>query len=370
MNAGDFLKYMHRAIELARRASGKTSPNPVVGCVIVKGEKVIAEGWHKRCGMDHAEVDALKKAGPAARGATMFVTLEPCSHTGKTPPCVDAILKAGIRRVVAAMKDPNPVNNGRSFRLLKAQGVDVMTGIAEAEARAMNLPFIKVMTLGMPYVIAKVAQGLDGRTVTPPGRSKWITAPGTRAWARKKRDLVDAILVGVNTVIADDPALDAPSKKLKKVVLDSRLRVSEKARIFRITAPEDIFVVTTKAASLAKIKRLVKRGVKVLVAPAKAGRVDLKWTLRQLASAGINSILIEGGAVVVASALKQSLVDVVHLYIAPAPVGGRSPAREADGLTVQKIARTLKFEITDIARVAPDAFIELRSSGLRWSAGL
>ncbi|MBF0123216.1 MAG: bifunctional diaminohydroxyphosphoribosylaminopyrimidine deaminase/5-amino-6-(5-phosphoribosylamino)uracil reductase RibD, partial [Candidatus Omnitrophica bacterium] len=214
---------MKRAISIAQRAAGRTSPNPLVGCVIVKNGRVIAEGWHRRCGADHAEVEALKKAGERACGATMYATLEPCSHWGRTPPCVDAVLKAGIKKVVVAMIDPNPVNNGKSLTILRKHGVSVVLGICEDVARAINRPFIKHMTEKMPFVVAKIAQSLDGKTSMPSGQPRWITAPKTRLWAKKKRDLFDAIMVGVNTVIEDDPRLDAPSKSLKKVIVDSTL---------------------------------------------------------------------------------------------------------------------------------------------------
>lgn len=355
--------YMQRALTLALRARGKTSPNPLVGCVIVKAGKIIAEGWHKRCGGDHAEVAALNKAGDKARGATMYVTLEPCSHWGRTPPCVDSILKAGIKRVVAAMVDPNPVNNGRSLKILKEHGVDVTLGIGEQGARIINRPFIKHITKKMPFIVAKIAQSRDGKTI-PGGRSRWITAPATRLWAKRKRNFFDAIMVGVNTLITDDPRLDAPGKSLKKIVVDSRLRVPEKARIFRITQPGDIIIATTRRAPQAKLCRMINRGVQVLIVDEKDGRVDLKRLFKELAKIGITSILIEGGAILVSQALMNKLVDKLHIYMAPKVLGKGKEKGGIDGRHIQRLARALKFEIMDIQKIGQDAFIKLCSPEL------
>lgn len=361
---GHDVVFMKRAIALAGKAQGKTSPNPVVGCVIVKDGQVIAEGWHKRCGGDHAEVMALKKAGAQARGAAMYVTLEPCSHWGRTPPCVEAVMNAGIKKVVVAMTDPNPVNDGKSLRILKKNGVTVVSGVCEREARDMNRPFIKYITKKMPFIVAKIAQSLDGKTAMRPGFSPWITAEETRLWAKKKRDQFDAILVGVNTVIEDDPELNAPSKRLKKIVVDSRLRIPEQARILKGAGVQDVIIATTSDAPQAKLKRLIKRGIQVLIMPQKGGRVALKSLFKELAKIEIASILVEGGAVVVGSALKEKLVDKLHLYLAPKVIGEAKAKGDLDGLHIQKLARALKFEITDIQRIGPDAFIELCSPEL------
>ncbi|NLE65363.1 MAG: bifunctional diaminohydroxyphosphoribosylaminopyrimidine deaminase/5-amino-6-(5-phosphoribosylamino)uracil reductase RibD [Elusimicrobia bacterium] len=356
--------FMQRAIHLARKAEGKTSPNPLVGCVIVRNGRVVAEGWHKKCGADHAEVMALKKAGASARGATLYVTLEPCSHWGRTPPCVEAILNAGISRVVAAMRDPNPVNNGRSFRRFKRARVEVLVGVCEEEARALNPGFLKVMTAGLPFVVAKSAQSLDGRTVTPRGRSPWITAPSTRDWARKKRRLFDAILVGIDTVIEDDPRLHAPGKRIKKVIVDSRLRIPVRARMFEETPPEDIILATTSRAPLAKVELLKEKGLRVLVCPQRAGgRVRLRFLFKELAKSGIASILIEGGSRIIAGALEEGLVDRLHLYLSPRVIGKGRSARRPEGSHVRRMARDLRFEIRDIHPLQPDVFIELCSQG-------
>jgi diaminohydroxyphosphoribosylaminopyrimidine deaminase/5-amino-6-(5-phosphoribosylamino)uracil reductase len=349
--------YMRRAIAMARKAIGRTSPNPLVGCVIVKSGKVIAEGWHKFCGGAHAEVDALKKAGTGAKGATMYVNLEPCSHWGRTPPCVEAILKAGIKKVVVAMVDPNPVNNGKSLRILQAKGVKVVTGVCEEEAKALNTAFVKYITTRMPFVTAKTAQTLDGKIATSKGDSKWITAEATRAFATKKRDEFDAILVGINTVLADDPRLNAPSKHLWKIVVDSKLRTPERARIFLGADPGQVILATTKTAPKARVTRLQKRGARVIICPAKNGRVDLKWLFKELAKIGIASILIEGGAAVIGSALKAKLVDRLYVYIAPKIVGNERARGAVAGLDVVKISQAFRVRLTQVQKIGSDLFL-------------
>ena len=348
---------MKRAIALARRGLGHTSPNPMVGCVIVKGGKVIAEDWHKFCGSAHAEVGALKKAGARARGATMYVTLEPCSHWGRTPPCVEAILKAGIRKVVVPMADPNPVNNGKSLRILRAKGIKVVTGVCEKEARALNSAFIKYITTGRPFVTAKTAQTLDGKIASGKGDSKWITAGATRAFARKKRDEFDAILVGINTVLADDPRLNAPSKRLWKVVVDSKLRTPERARIFSGAGRGQVIIAATEAAPKARVLRLQKRGARVIICPARKGQVDLKWLFKELAKIGIASILIEGGAAVIGSALKARLVDRLYEYIAPKIVGDERAKGAVEGLDVVKISQAYRVRLTQVQKLGSDLFL-------------
>ncbi|MBF0485766.1 MAG: bifunctional diaminohydroxyphosphoribosylaminopyrimidine deaminase/5-amino-6-(5-phosphoribosylamino)uracil reductase RibD [Candidatus Omnitrophica bacterium] len=354
----DDIHYMNRAIGLALRAQGKTSPNPLVGCVIVKNKRTIAEGWHKVCGGDHAEVDALKKAGPKAKGAVMYVTLEPCSHCGRTPPCVDAIVRAGIRKVVVAMKDPNPVNNGKSLKILEKKGVDVVCGILEKKSRDMNQPFIKYITTHMPFVVAKTAQTLDGKIATATGDSKWITREAARVSARARRNDFDAILVGVNTVLKDDPGLNAPSKRLKKVVVDSTLKTPLNARIFKGVRPGDVIVATTPRASKTKIVRLQKKGVVVIMTGLKRGQVDLKRLFKELAKKEITSILIEGGARVVSSALKEGLVDRLHIYIAPRIMGDNKALGSFIGWDVRKVKDALKFKIRSVEPIGGDLFVE------------
>ena len=311
----DDIFYMRRALMLAGKGRGAVSPNPMVGCVIVKAGRIIAEGWHKGYGGDHAEVEALKQAGIKAKGSVMYVTLEPCSHWGHTPPCVDAVLAAGIKKVVMAMTDPNRLTNGKSAAKLRDAGIDVVVGVCEADARAMNAPFIKYISTKTPFVVAKTAQTLDGRIATRSGDSKWITSETSRAFARGKRNDFDAILAGIGTVLADDPGLEAPAKAIKKIVLDSKLRIPVNARLFKGAQPGQVIIAVTGKASEARIRRLEKQGVRVILCPEKNGRVDLKALFKALAKMGIASILIEGGAAVIGSALKAGLLDELNVYI-------------------------------------------------------
>jgi len=230
-------RHMARALRLARRALGRTSPNPAVGAVVVKDGRVVGQGYHRRAGWPHAEVEALRRAGARARGATLYVTLEPCNHTGRTPPCCDALLAAGIARVVVAAKDPNPVTNGRGMARLRRAGVEVVAGVLEQEARRLNEPFWKAMRSRMPLVVAKIGQSLDGKIATAIGESRWITSLAARRLAHRWRSRADAILIGVNTVLRDDPLLTVRGvvRRLDrplKVIVDSRLRTPLRARCF------------------------------------------------------------------------------------------------------------------------------------------
>ena len=288
----------------------------------------------------------------------MYVSLEPCSHWGRTPPCVDAILDAGIKRLVVAMKDPNPVNNGKSLRLLKQWGVEVLSGVCEDGAMAINRPFIKVMTKRLPYVTAKIAQTLDGKIATRTGDSKWITSEATRALAKKKRNDFDAILVGIDTILKDDPQLNAPGKRIKKVVLDSSLKIYETSRIFKGSLDGQVIVATTKKANRTLISRFEAKGVRVIVCPEKQGWVDLKWLLKELAKSGIASILIEGGGRTIGSALREGLVDTLHIYIAPKIVGDASARSSVDGLVARRIADVMKCSVKRVQTLGEDIFIE------------
>jgi diaminohydroxyphosphoribosylaminopyrimidine deaminase/5-amino-6-(5-phosphoribosylamino)uracil reductase len=352
------LQFMQRAVMLAKRATGRTSPNPLVGCVIVKNGKLIAEGWHKVCAGDHAEVDALKKAGVKTKGATMYVTLEPCAHWGRTPPCVDAVLAAGIKKIVVAMKDPNPLTNGKSIRKMRSRGLEVVTGVGASEARDMNLAFIKYISKKMPYVVAKLAQTMDGKAGICRGQVPWITSSATRARAREKRKEFDAIVVGVNTVMADDPGLNAPGKAIVKVVVDARLRMPLKAKLLKEAKPGQIIIATTRKASRAKIAAFEKRGAIVMACPDRAGHVDLKALFKELAKNGLSRILIEGGPTLVDAAFKAGLVDRLHVYIAPRLMSGIKARDMIAGFDIGSLADAKKFKIVQVDRMGQDLFIE------------
>jgi diaminohydroxyphosphoribosylaminopyrimidine deaminase/5-amino-6-(5-phosphoribosylamino)uracil reductase len=335
-------RWMARALELARRGLGETNPNPMVGCVLVKRGRVVGEGWHRRAGGPHAEAQALRAAGGAARGATAYVTLEPCAHQGRTPPCAPALLQAGVRRVVAALRDPNPVVNGRGLASLRRAGVEVVVGVAADEAAALNERFVIAARLGRPFVMLKAAMTLDGRIATAAGESKWITAAPLRRRARALRRLHDGVAVGVGTVLADDPLLlpqPRTRRPFHRVIFDSRLRTPLRSRLVSSAGDSPLWIVTTEAA--AGREALEARGVRVLAAPARDGHVDLARALAALRAEGLWSLMVEGGSDLLGALLAARLFDQVALFRAPLLLGGRQsrpafggpdPARLSDGV--------------------------------------
>jgi diaminohydroxyphosphoribosylaminopyrimidine deaminase/5-amino-6-(5-phosphoribosylamino)uracil reductase len=326
MSTAEDARWMARALDLARRGLGETSPNPMVGCVLVKRGRRVGEGWHRRAGGPHAEVIALRAAGAAARGATAYVTLEPCAHQGRTPPCAPALIRAGVRRVVAAMRDPNPPVDGRGLAILRRAGVEVTVGVAADEAVALNEVFVVAAPLRRPFVMLKAAMTLDGRIATAAGESKWITAPAQRRRARALRRLHDGVAVGVGTVLADDPLLlpvPRTRRPFHRVIFDSRLRTPLRSRLVssaRADAP--LWIVTTTAAEGAEA--LEARGVRILAAPARAGRVDLEWGLEALRAEGLWSLMVEGGSDLLGALLAARLFDQVALFRGPLLLGGRN----------------------------------------------
>ncbi len=354
------LKYMEQAFGLALRAKGKTSPNPIVGCVIVKNNRVVAKGYHRFCGGDHAEIVALKRAGSLAKGARLYVTLEPCSHYGRTPPCVDKIIDSGIKEVIIGMVDPNPVNNGKSILKLRRAGIKVKAGFLEQELQVANESFIKFIKYKMPFVVVKCAQTLDGKIAVSSGQSRWITSPQTRDLAHRWRSDFDAILVGINTVLKDNPYLNAipKSKRLKKIIVDTRLQIPLSANVFKNTRAEDIIIATTKKAPSSKRENLSKKGVNILICPLSGGRVNLKWLFKELARKEIAHLLIEGGSQIIGSALKAGLVDKVLLCIAPKIMGDETAVSSIRGLKVTNVNQTLRLKNVTIDRIGEDIVVE------------
>jgi diaminohydroxyphosphoribosylaminopyrimidine deaminase/5-amino-6-(5-phosphoribosylamino)uracil reductase len=360
----DHARYMGLALRLARKAVGHTSPNPMVGAVIVKDRRIIGQGYHRRAGAPHAEVEALRKAGPRTCGATLYVTLEPCNHAGRTPPCCDAILTAGISCVVIATKDPNPLTNGRGVARLRRAGIRVVTGVLEQEAQQLNEPFRKAMISGIPFVIAKVGQSLDGKIATTRGESRWITSPAARRLGHQWRSRVDAILVGVRTVLRDDPLLavrgaaQRPGRPVK-IIVDSRLRTPHTARCLSAQSPAPSLIATTVRTGT-KRAALVRRSVELLTLPAQQGRVPLRRLCRLLARRGIQSILIEGGGEVLASAFAERLVDRIAFFIAPMLIGGRTAPASVGGIGVSRLAHAIRLDDVTYRRVGPDLCVEGR----------
>jgi diaminohydroxyphosphoribosylaminopyrimidine deaminase/5-amino-6-(5-phosphoribosylamino)uracil reductase len=336
---------MRRALELAARGAGETNPNPMVGCLLVKAGRVIGEGYHRRAGGPHAEVIALRQAGDRARGATMYVTLEPCSLRGRTPPCAPDVRDAGIARVVAAMRDPNALVNGRGFAILRRAGIPVRSGVLEADARRLNERFVRAQEARRPFVLLKAAMSLDGRIATARGESKWITSPRQRRMARRLRRLHDAVLVGIGTVLADDPMLmpqPRAARPFYRVVLDSGLRLPVRSRLVR-SARNSPVVVLCAIDDAARRRRLESHGVQVHRGPAENGQVSLRWVVRQLWQIGIASVMVEGGSEVLGSFLRERLVDKVSLFRAPLLLGGRGSRPAFGGPDPLRLAEALRL---------------------------
>jgi len=344
-------KYMRIALELAKKGKGRTSPNPMVGAVIVKDSEIVGTGYHKKAGTPHAEIHAIKDAGDNAKNSTMYVNLEPCSHYGRTPPCTDAIIKAGISRVVIAMTDPNPKVNGKGKAILESQGIEVKTGILEQEAKKLNEVFIKYITTGMPFVTLKVAMSLDGKIATFCRRSKWISCEDSRLLVHQIRNEVDAIVIGIGTVLCDDPTLttrlpDGNGRDAVRIVLDSRARIPLDSKILNLNSEARTIVAVTNLAEEEKIEQL-KKYADVLVISEKDGRVNLTELMKKLAEMEITNVLIEGGAEVNASALKERIVDRVMFFIAPKIIGGNSAPGPIGGDGVEDPSKAIK--LTDIS---------------------
>jgi diaminohydroxyphosphoribosylaminopyrimidine deaminase/5-amino-6-(5-phosphoribosylamino)uracil reductase len=348
-------RFMRRVLGQAARGLGETNPNPLVGCVVVRGGRVVGDGFHERAGGPHAEVTALHHAGKRARGSTLYVNLEPCTHHGRTPPCAPLVLHAGVRRVVAALRDPNPLVAGRGLALLRRSGVAVTTGILAAEAARLNAPFLHAARSGRPFVLLKAAQTLDGRIATASGHSKWITSSEQRRQARWLRRLHDAVLVGIGTVLADDPLL-LPSPRTRRpfarVVLDSQLRLPATSRLVRSVNARAPVLVLTRSADAPRRRDLEREGVEVLEIPGSREDVSLEGALEALGARGIASVMVEGGSEVLGSFLAARLVDQVALFDAPLLLGGRGsrpafggpdPAAIGEALAVRRVGDVPPF---------------------------
>jgi diaminohydroxyphosphoribosylaminopyrimidine deaminase/5-amino-6-(5-phosphoribosylamino)uracil reductase len=352
--------FMREALRLARRGAGATSPNPMVGAVVVADGRIVGRGYHPGAGGPHAEVLALQEAAGLARGATLYVNLEPCAHWGRTPPCTEAIIGAGIRRVVAAMLDPDRRVCGRGLRLLAEAGVETHVGVAEREARDLNEAYIKHRTTGLPFVTAKWAMTLDGRIATRSGDSRWISSEASRALAHEVRAASDAILAGIGTVLRDDPALTARApgarRHPRRVVLDSRLRIPPTARVLARDGTPVLVAATTRAPASAR-RALEAAGVEVLVADGRDGRVDLAVLLRELGRRGVLSLLVEGGGTVHGALMDAGLVDKVLVFIGPQIVGGPAPG-PVGGAGVDALARAWQLTRVAVRQLDRDLVIE------------
>jgi len=352
--------YMQRALNLARQAEGRTSPNPIVGAVIVKNGKVIGEGYHHYAGGAHAEVYALKKVGQEAKGATVYVTLEPCSHYGKTPPCANALINAGVKRVLIAMKDPNPKVAGEGINLLKQAGIETEVGLLEDEARRVNEVFIKYITANKPFVILKNAMTLDGKIATKTGDSKWISGTESRHLVHRLRDKADGILVGIGTVLADNPRLTTRlpqgGQDPIRIVLDSRLRIPLNADIINQESDAKTIIVTLKSSDEKKKQELMEKGVEIIEVGGR-NNIDLNLLLDFLADREISSLLVEGGSRVSSSFLEAGLVDKLYYFIAPKIIGGSDAISVVSGQGVSQIRDGIKIINKEVSLVGEDILV-------------
>ena len=351
-------QWMRRALELAASAIGEASPNPLVGALVVRDGRIVGRGVHRYAQVTHAEVLALEDAGEQAQGATLYTTLEPCSHHGRTPPCTEMIIRSGIARVVAAMIDPNPQVCGRGLEALRRAGVGVDLGVCEGEARRLNEAFVTYITTGRPFVHLKIAMSLDGRIATRSRESHWITGEAARHRAHELRHQSDAVLVGIGTVLADDPELTdrlgrPRSRPLVRVVLDSRLRLPLESKLVR-TADEAPVLVFTRVAEQERVEPLRARGVTVIRVPAHGHRVSLPAVLEELGRREITRLLVEGGAEVAAAFVEHRLVDKFTLFVAPRLIGGREAVPVLGGRGCARVSEAWAVNIVGLDRVGED----------------
>lgn len=373
-------KWMRRALELAGRGRIGTSPNPMVGACVVSNGKIAGEGWHQKYGGDHAEVQALRAAGAKARGASLYVTLEPCSSWGKTPPCAPSIISAGIRRVFIGSPDPNPLNHGKGISVLKKEGIRVVSGILAEEVRRQNEAFFKYITTGRPFVTLKMAQSLDGKIASRTGRSRWITSKPAREFVHFLRAEQDAVLVGKNTLFMDDPAL-MPRVKIKnadplkpwRVALDPDFKVSPKARIFK---GEQLTIQAVKASVIGgrakPSPRLLRRSDGLLATTGKGssytllpvkekkGRLEMTDLLKKLGGLGVSKLLVEGGGELAWSLLSGKLVDKICWIMAPSFIGGREAKTSVEGAGFENPNRALRFKMESVSALGDDWLFEGR----------
>jgi diaminohydroxyphosphoribosylaminopyrimidine deaminase/5-amino-6-(5-phosphoribosylamino)uracil reductase len=355
--------HLERTLELALQGQGSVEPNPMVGCVIARGAEIIGEGWHRKFGGLHAEAEALRVAGPRAAGATMYVSLEPCCHHGKTPPCTDSIIAAGIKRVVAAMRDPFPLVAGGGLAQLEAAGIEVAVGELEADARRLNAPYLKLVEWGRPWVIAKWAMSLDGKIATRTGESQWISNETSRAVVHKIRGRVDAIIVGRETVLRDDPQLTArpagPRTALR-IVLDTNALLSHETKIVRTAGESPVLVVVSHKSAADRRARLRDAGCDVFVCSGETHAERLREMLDELGRCRLTNVLVEGGGRVLGSLLDLREIDEAHVFIAPKLIGGLGAPGPVAGEGLAALADSLKLDSPAIELLEGDVYVRGR----------
>jgi len=348
-------KYMKLAIELAKKAEGRTSPNPLVGAVIVKNNQIIGQGYHKKAGTPHAERIALEEAGAKANGADLYVTLEPCNHYGKTPPCTEAIIEAKLKKVYVATLDPNPLVAGKGLERLQQAGIKVELGLEEREAKILNEAFFKYITTKTPFLALKTACSLDGKIATQTGHSQWITGKEAREYGHTLRNKYDAIMVGLGTVLADDPALTCRIKGGRdpiRIVVDSKLSIPEDAKILNLDSEAPTLIATTESAPLTKRKILAEKAEILVVNNGE--KVDLHKLTRLLGERKITSILVEGGAILNGQLIKQRLVDKLYIFYAPILISGQMAPSFLGGPGSNYLDEALRLKDLSIQKVGED----------------
>jgi diaminohydroxyphosphoribosylaminopyrimidine deaminase/5-amino-6-(5-phosphoribosylamino)uracil reductase len=351
---------MGLALKLALKAKGKTFPNPMVGALVVKDGKIIGKGFHARAGLPHAEVIALDEAGKKAKGAVLYVTLEPCVHFGRTPPCVNRIIDSKVKEVVIGMVDPNPLNNGKGLAMLRQCGIRVRCAVLEDKLRKLNAVFVKYITKKMPFVTVKAAQSLDGRIATKTGDSKWITTDKSRSLAHRMRAEFDAVMVGVNTVLRDNPKLDAwfSRRQPVKVIVDSQLSTPDKSNVFSDGSPVVIITLPSRPGQETENRKALALKAKILEVKEKDGQINLKDMLKKLLRMGIGNILVEGGGTLHGSLFDEGLVDKVMFFISPRIIGGKEAISSVMGKGVSRVEKAVRLKDVTLSRLAEDILVE------------
>lgn len=356
-------EYMRLAIRLAKKARGRTSPNPLVGAVVVKNGEIVGKGFHKKAGEPHAEINALNDAGKKAAGGELYVNLEPCNHYGRTPPCTKRIVDSGIKKVYVGMEDPNKNVAGGGIQCLKDNGIYVKQGILKDECQNLNEAYIKYITEKKPFVILKSAASLDGKIATRVGDTKWITNEKSRAILHRLRDEVDGILVGIGTVMADDPELttrlkDRKGKDPVRIIVDSKLRILPGAKVLNSESEAETIIATTELAPKEKIKKIEALGARVLVVGSKDSRVDLGELVYELGKLEITSLLIEGGAEINGSSLDSGIIDKVLFFYAPKIIGGTGALNMIGGEGIEKLSDAVNLRDIKVRRLGDDILVE------------
>lgn len=352
--------FMKLAMKLAGKAKGMTSPNPMVGALVVKNGRIASWGYHKQAGLPHAEVVALEKAGKRAKGAILYVTLEPCTHFGRTPPCVNRIIKSGVKEVIIGTVDPNPLNNGKGIKILKKNKIKVKAGFLEAQLKKQNEVFIKYITRRMPFVTVKVGQSLDGKIATKTGDSKWITSDKSRAYAHRLRRDYDAVMVGVNTVLRDNPTLNVwfSKKQPLKIVVDSQLSIDQDANIFSRGTQVIVVTLPVKPGQETENRKILTQKARVLEVKEKVGQINLKDMMKKLAQLQITNILVEGGGTLIGSLFDEGIIDKVLFFISPKIIGGKDAISSVMGKGPSRIDRAVKLKDIKLKHIGEDFLVE------------